>query len=250
MTGPPSPTQVELSESPAPSPSAPTPSSSTAPEPSSIAIADASPLAGQGAESPIRAVEEETGGQGGSGGGTESGGLQSDDAAPDDLASSSTPPAVEVSFDAGKEVVQEETAVAVKGQADVAGEAAVENVSPEEDEAPTTAAEPPSTSEAIPATSLSALQDSSLPPAIVHPFPSALPPSSSLLASNSSSTTSTPVLAAAQLPPPTPSGSPAPTKKFASSLSVNKKFLEKAGEKGKPEVKAAISTSSLSLVHR
>lgn len=40
---------------------------------------------------------------------------------------------------------------------------------------------------------------------------------------------------------PIRSSSPAiPTKKFASSLSVNKKFLEKAGEKGKPEVKVAV----------
>ncbi|KAM0787917.1 hypothetical protein ACM66B_006124 [Microbotryomycetes sp. NB124-2] len=38
--------------------------------------------------------------------------------------------------------------------------------------------------------------------------------------------------------PPGPSISPAPTKKFQSSLAVNKKFLEKAADKSKPEVKA------------
>ncbi|KAK4050536.1 hypothetical protein OIO90_005003 [Microbotryomycetes sp. JL221] len=38
--------------------------------------------------------------------------------------------------------------------------------------------------------------------------------------------------------PPGPSISPAPTKKFQSSLAVNKKFLEKAADKTKPEVKA------------
>ena len=58
-----------------------------------------------------------------------------------------------------------------------------------------------------------------------------------------SSAASTPVIGAALLPAPTPSGSPAPAKKFHSSLSVNKKFLEKATEKGKPDPKAVVGES-------
>lgn len=82
--------------------------------------------------------------------------------------------------------------------------------------------------------------------AIVEPTPSALLPSSTLLSSTPSSTASTPVLAAAQLPSSAVPAYVAPAKKFASSLSVNKKFLEKAGaEKSKPEVKAAVGTSPL-----
>lgn len=50
--------------------------------------------------------------------------------------------------------------------------------------------------------------------------------------------TSLPTLSTHAIRPVTPSISPAPAKKFASSLSVNKKFLEKAGEKGKVEVKS------------
>ncbi|KAL8291707.1 hypothetical protein RQP46_001965 [Phenoliferia psychrophenolica] len=58
----------------------------------------------------------------------------------------------------------------------------------------------------------------------------------------SSATSNTPTPGAALLPAPTPSGSPAPAaKKFHSSLSVNKKFLEKAGEKSKPDVKATVA---------
>lgn len=44
-------------------------------------------------------------------------------------------------------------------------------------------------------------------------------------------------------PTSTSAASPQPTKKFQSSLAVNKKFLEKAGEKAKPEVKPVTSAS-------
>lgn len=71
---------------------------------------------------------------------------------------------------------------------------------------------------------------STIPSPIEVPLPLSEPP--------------TPTLSAATLPNPTSqplttTAAPAPTKKFASSLSVNKKFLEKAGEKGKPEVRAS-----------
>lgn len=79
---------------------------------------------------------------------------------------------------------------------------------------------------------------------IVEPIPSKTPSTltSSLLPSNPPSRAPTPTLVPSASAPPTPSVSPAPPKKFASSLSVNKKFLEKAGEKSKPEVKAAVGT--------
>ena len=81
---------------------------------------------------------------------------------------------------------------------------------------------------------------------IVEPIPSKTPANtaSSLLASNPPSRAPTPTLTPSATTPPTPSVSPAQPKKFASSLSVNKKFLEKAGEKSKPEVKAAVGTYS------
>jgi hypothetical protein len=73
---------------------------------------------------------------------------------------------------------------------------------------------------------------------ILEPIPiSATSIEASPLLSNPPSVTSTVSLSTGR--PITPSISPTPTKKFASSLSVNKKFLEKAGDKGKVEVKAA-----------
>lgn len=80
---------------------------------------------------------------------------------------------------------------------------------------------------------------------LVEPIPSKTPSTltSTLLPSNPPSRAPTPTLTPSGPTPPPPSVSPAPPKKFASSLSVNKKFLEKAGEKSKPEVKAAVGTS-------
>lgn len=83
-----------------------------------------------------------------------------------------------------------------------------------------------------------------------EPSPSALDSSPAALAvpaptSSNPSRSSTPTLGLSH-PPPPPSSSPVPApKKFASSLSVNKKFLEKAGEKGKPDVKATVGASKL-----
>ncbi|GAA5885055.1 hypothetical protein JCM6882_007211 [Rhodosporidiobolus microsporus] len=61
---------------------------------------------------------------------------------------------------------------------------------------------------------------------IVNPSPSVSPAPSTSPAPPATATTTTPHVAA-----------PHPQKKFQSSLAVNKKFLEKAGEKSKPEAK-------------
>lgn len=93
-------------------------------------------------------------------------------------------------------------------------------------------AAPSDTPSTVAATTESALESTAPAPATSAP----LAPSATTTAT--SSVTST--LAPAAVPsPPTPSISPAPHKKFQSSLSVNKKFLEKATDKSKPEVKPA-----------
>ncbi|KAK4705177.1 uncharacterized protein P7C70_g1040, partial [Phenoliferia sp. Uapishka_3] len=85
--------------------------------------------------------------------------------------------------------------------------------------------------------------DSSIPESIIISQSTTTIPHLSVPASSpslTSSSTSTPILGGALLLPPTPSGSPAPPKKFTSNL-INKKFLEKAGEKSKPDVKATVA---------
>ncbi|KPV76881.1 uncharacterized protein RHOBADRAFT_51866 [Rhodotorula graminis WP1] len=83
-------------------------------------------------------------------------------------------------------------------------------------------------------------------PAADWPAPTPPPPSSSSPAPSTSAAaarTASPALSASPGPGATSSSSerPPPAKKFQSSLAVNKKFLEKAGEKAKPEVKPVIS---------
>lgn len=85
----------------------------------------------------------------------------------------------------------------------------------------------------------------SLPSGIIEPIPN--PPSNSNSILNAvPSRTPTPTLLT-KIDPPSASSSPIPVKKFASSLSVNKKFLEKAGEKGKVEVKVVVGELHLML---
>ncbi|GAA5911027.1 hypothetical protein JCM8208_003961 [Rhodotorula glutinis] len=100
-----------------------------------------------------------------------------------------------------------------------------------------------------PPPSLSVTDDAA--PAADAPAPTPPPPSSSSPAPSSAAAaaaaaaarTASPALSASPGPGATSSSSerPPPAKKFQSSLAVNKKFLEKAGEKAKPEVKPVIS---------
>ena len=149
-----------------------------------------------------------------------------------------------------------------RGEQSVAGDIAVESSDPVEQETGANEAVPEKQfeigSKSTPEAAVTALDatPSTLVPfptaesidtssSIIEPIPSKTPSTitSTLLASNPPSRAPTPTLTPSVTTPPTPSVSPAPPKKFASSLSVNKKFLEKAGEKSKPEVKAAVGTS-------
>ncbi|GAA5844847.1 hypothetical protein JCM9279_000016 [Rhodotorula babjevae] len=100
-----------------------------------------------------------------------------------------------------------------------------------------------------PPPSLSVTDDtaSASAPEADSPAPTPPPPSSSSPAPSTAAAaaarTASPALSASPGPGATSSSSerPHPAKKFQSSLAVNKKFLEKAGEKAKPEVKPVIS---------
>ena len=103
---------------------------------------------------------------------------------------------------------------------------------------------PPSLSVTDDAASASAPATDS--PAPTPPPPSSSSPAPSTAAAAAAARTTSPALSASPGPGATSSSSerPHPTKKFQSSLAVNKKFLEKAGEKAKPEVKPVICASS------